>query len=234
MENSSFVQLQREMRRCRRCLDAGYPVTPGAIFSGPASARIMVVGQAPGRREVDLGLPFSGPAGRRLFAWLAQAGFDEEEFRATQYITAITKCYPGKGRTRGDRVPTTAERKLCAPFLTRELALVQPELIIPVGRVAIDRFLGREKLDHLIGRVHEQEGRLVFPLPHPSGANLWLNRPASKLLLQRALDHLRQIAGGQVLQSTTFKTCNCSSEDTFLVLGGGTSVQDGSFRRSKG
>jgi len=153
----------------------------------------MVVGQAPGVREGKTGLPFSGPAGKRLFSWLTEAGFEEEEFRAVQYITAITKCYPGKGNGRGDRVPTAAERKLCAPFLVRELDIVRPQLIIPVGRVAIDHFLGRGRLADLIGDVFERDGRLVLPLPHPSGANLWLNRPKSQALIHAALDHLRQL-----------------------------------------
>ncbi|MCK4355462.1 uracil-DNA glycosylase family protein [Candidatus Bipolaricaulota bacterium] len=193
MVSSTFTQWQREMRDCRRCLEAGYPIREGAIFSGSASAQVMVVGQAPGTREGGTGLPFSGPAGKRLFSWLAYAGFEESKFRATQYITAITKCFPGKGNSRGDRVPTAVECRLCAPFLAREIELVNPKLIIPVGRVAIDRFLGREKLGVLIGAIYEKDGRLVLPLPHPSGANLWLNRPASKRLLKKALDHLCQI-----------------------------------------
>ena len=182
-----LAELHDEMRRCHLCAEAGCPITPRAIFSGQATARIMVVGQAPGGREVKLGLPFSGPAGKKLFSWLAQAGFEEEEFRREQYITAITKCYPGKGKSRGDRVPTAAERKLCLPFLARELELVQPELIIPVGGVAIRYFLGNIKLDDAIGQIYHNSGRSILPLPHPSGANIWLNRPASKDLLQKAL-----------------------------------------------
>ena len=193
MSRSIFDELQREMRDCRRCLEEGYPIKEGAIFSGSASAQVMIVGQAPGTREGGTGLPFSGPAGKRLFSWLARAGFEESEFSATQYITAIAKCFPGKGNSRGDRVPTAVECRLCAPFLAREIELVNPKLIISVGRVAIDHFLGREKLDLLIGAVYEKDDRLVLPLPHPSGANLWLNRPASKRLLEEALEHLRRI-----------------------------------------
>jgi len=192
MYKASLTKLHEEMRRCRRCLKAGRPITPGAIFSGPATATVMVVGQAPGVREGKTGLPFSGPAGKRLFSWLAKAGF-EEEFRAAQYITAITKCYPGKGRSHGDRVPKAEERKLCAPFLARELDIVRPQLIIPVGRVAINRFLGKGKLADLIGVVFERDGRLLLPLPHPSGVNLWLNRPKSQALIHAALSRLRQL-----------------------------------------
>ena len=193
MYKASLAKLHEEMRRCRRCLETGYPITPGAIFSGLATATVMLVGQAPGVREGKVGLPFSGSAGKRLFQWLGQAGWQEDAFRATQYITAITKCYPGKGNGRGDRVPTAAERRLCAPFLAREFDIVKPGLIIPVGRVAIDHFLGRGKLADLIGDVFERDGRLVLPLPHPSGANLWLNRPKSQALIRAALARLRQL-----------------------------------------
>ncbi len=113
MRFSSLTCLQEAMRRCRRCLEKGFPITPGAIFSGPASAAVMVVGQAPGAQERENGRPFSGPAGRRLFQWSGEAGWREDQFRATQYITAITKCYPGKPKTvserpsHGDRVPSS-------------------------------------------------------------------------------------------------------------------------------
>ncbi len=160
---------------------------------------VMVVGQAPGVQEKENGLPFSGPAGKRLFQWFGEAGWKEDEFRATHYITAITKCYPGKPQTpsqrplHGDRVPSAAERNLCTPFLERELEIIQPELILPIGRVAINHFLGKGKLKDLIGKVFERDGRLVHPFPHPSGANVWLNRPESKRLIAAALEHLRQL-----------------------------------------
>jgi len=205
MSFSNLTNLQEEMRRCRRCLERGFPITPGAIFSGPVSARVMIVGQAPGKREEGSGRPFSGPAGRRLFQWFTAVGWKENEFRATQYITAITKCYPGKPQTasqqpsRGDRVPTAAERNLCAPFLEQELEIIQPELILPIGRVAINHFLGKGKLTDLIGNLFEQDGRAVLPLPHPSGANAWLNRPENKRLIEAALGHLRQLKKGMQL-----------------------------------
>ncbi len=184
------------MRACRRCLEAGFSVVPSAIFSGPVTARVMIVGQAPGSMEAETGRPFSGAAGRRLFRWLAEAGWDEDEFRATQYLTAITRCYPGKSLGgRGDRAPSRAEQMLCAPFLERELALVQPEIIVPVGGLAIRRFLGRVSLDDVVGRaIRDSAGRWIVPLPHPSGANLWLNRPESRRRVAQALALLRRLS----------------------------------------
>lgn len=195
IENSPLAVLHKKMHTCRRCLEAGYPITPGAVFSGPASARIMIVGQAPGITEVMARRPFNASSGRRLFQWLAAAGWDEVEFRATQYMTAITKCYPGKqpgASSKGDRVPTAAERKLCAPFLERELEIVRPELIIPVGGLAIKHLIGQGKLVDIIGQVYKRPGHHIVPLPHPSGVSLWLNRPENLTLVQQAIDHLRQ------------------------------------------
>lgn len=183
------------MRACRRCLEAGFSIVPGAIFSGLVTARVIIVGQAPGSTEIEAGRPFNGAAGRRLFRWLAEAGWDEDEFRATQYLTAITRCYPGKAVGGwGDRAPGRAEQELCAPFLERELALVQPKIIVPVGRLAIRYFLGRVTLDDVVGHaVQGGAGRWVVPLPHPSGASTWLNRPASQGRVAQALAHLRRL-----------------------------------------
>jgi uracil-DNA glycosylase len=183
--------LQAEMRACRRCLEAGHSIVQGAVFSGTASARIMLVGQAPGGSEVEAQRPFNGSAGRRLFEWLSEAGWTEQAFRRTQYISAITKCYPGKAASgKGDRAPSRAEQRLCAPFLERELALVHPDVVIPVGAIAVQRFLGPVSLGAVVGRIYRRDERWVIPLPHPSGASLWLNRPENQDLVRQALAHI--------------------------------------------
>jgi uracil-DNA glycosylase len=193
-----LAQLHQEMRACRRCLEAGYPIVAGAISSGPATAEIVLVGQAPGVTEPQAGRPFHGSAGRRLFAWLAEIGWEEKVFRTTQYITAITKCYPGKNKSgKGDRVPTRAEQKLCAPFLERQLALVQPKMILPAGGLAIRRFLGKVKLVEVVGTARQDvEGRWIVPLPHPSGASLWLNKAENQERVRQALGHIQRLYRG--------------------------------------
>lgn len=191
----TLEDLHREIRNCRRCAEHGFPVQPGAVVSGAATARIMVVGQAPSMPSASAGRPFSGRGGRTLFRWLAEAGWDEETFRATQYFTAVTKCFPGRTPDgRGDRVPTSLERELCRPFLERELALLRPALVVTLGRVAAEWFLGEVRLDDVVGEVwQDAEGRLVLPLPHPSGRNRWLNDPANRERLRQALAHLRRL-----------------------------------------
>ncbi len=194
--DNELVCLQSEMRACRKCLDAGYPITPGAVFSGPAAARVMIVGQAPGVTEAQVKRPFNGTSGTRLFQWLAEAGWDEADFRARHYMTAVTKCYPGKAPGgKGDRAPSRAERKLCRPFLERELALVAPEMLVPVGRLAVELFYGRQfKLAGVVGTSRrDDQGRWIVPLPHPSGASLWLNQPAHRAKVAGALATLRRL-----------------------------------------
>ena len=102
-----WADLQSRMRACRRCLEAGYTITPGAVFSGPAPTPLMLVGQAPGVTEAQAKRPFNASSGRRLFEWLGEAGFEEANFRARYYMTAVTKCYPGKHpKGKGDRKPS--------------------------------------------------------------------------------------------------------------------------------
>jgi uracil-DNA glycosylase family 4 len=186
--------LQTEMRACRRCLEAGYDIEPGAVFSGPAPANLMLVGQAPGVTEAQVKRPFNASSGTRLFQWLAEAGLEEVPFRQIYYMTAVTKCYPGKHPGgKGDRRPTRAEQALCRPFLEREITLVQPRVVLAVGGLAIETLLGRKlRLDEAVGQIFELNGRHVLPLPHPSGASLWPNKPENQLRLERALALLRE------------------------------------------
>ena len=189
-----WMVLQDEMRACRQCLQAGYEIAPGAVFSGPAPAPLMLVGQAPGVTEAQVKRPFNASSGRRLFQWLAEAGIEETSFRTSYYMTAVTKCYPGKHPNgKGDRKPSRAEQKLCRPFLERELALVRPRVLLAVGGLAIETLLGqRLRLDESVGRAFKVDGRWILPLPHPSGASLWPNRPENQALIRQALVLLRE------------------------------------------
>ena len=185
--------LQAEMRGCRRCLEAGHSITPGAVFSGRADAQIMTIGQAPGVTEVEAGRPFNAGSGTRLFEWLGRAGLAEDEFRSSQYMTSVTKCFPGKANSGGgDRVPSAEERDLCAPYLQQELELVDPKLVIPIGRLAINLYYPSSRpMTRIIGTELEDEGRWIVPLPHPSGASRWHQIEANRKLIQQAIDKIK-------------------------------------------
>lgn len=159
----------------------------------------MVVGQAPAQVETgQQGQPFGLRRGGRrslLWDWLARVGWTEEAFRASHYMSAITKCYPGKSSSgKGDRVPTAAERELCRSWRERELAIIQPKIIIPIGRIAIEQILPALKgrpLESIIGRTFDQAGTLIVPLPHPSGVSRWLNAPQNRTKVDEALARLQ-------------------------------------------
>jgi uracil-DNA glycosylase len=178
-----------ELATCRRC-ELHHDIVP--IQSLAISPRVMIVGQAPGKVEAEGGLPFAGRAGRTLFRWLADAGIDETSARRRIYIAAVTRCYPGASASgRGDRVPSPDEQRACADWLESELTIIRPKVIIPVGRLALARFLPAAPLDEIIGKHHvaaDLKGRpMLIPLPHPSGASSWIHQGNHQRLLEQAI-----------------------------------------------
>jgi uracil-DNA glycosylase len=184
-----FQKLRSEMRACKKCTNAGYFIHPKAIFAGKITANTMVIGQAPGVTEVEAGRPFNAGSGSRLFQWLTQAGFDEHSFRAQEYMTSVTKCFPGKSKEgSGDRVPSREEQALCRPFLDSEIHQIQPKMIIPVGRLAINLFFpARDSLTAIIGTERRENGVWIVPLPHPSGASRWHQTAENRALIDKAI-----------------------------------------------
>ena len=230
----TIAAIHAELRSCRRCLEEGYWIVPGPVFSGGPGARVMLIGQAPGITEGQVKRPFNAGSGRRLFQWLGEAGWDEAEFRANAYMTAVTKCYPGPNSGgKGDRVATPFEQALCRPWLEQEVRLVNPQLMILVGGLAIKLlYPPTARLNQLIGTGayfppeslaadplnfnlvqaqlitseelssirhapfvtrHSPDGCFVVPLPHPSGASLWPNKPENQALIRRAIELLGAI-----------------------------------------
>lgn len=198
----SLHEVHRAMKTCRKCLEAGHEIYPPAVFSGKAEAKLMTIGQAPGITEMEVGRPFNAGSGTRLFGWLAEAGIEENWFRGTQYMTSVTKCYPGRQTSgSGDRVPTRTEQKLCRTYLDAEIEFVNPKLIIPIGRLAINLYFPRKlKLTEIIGRQKEMNGRWVVPLPHSSGASRWHQSEANRVLINEAIslirDHYQELFPG--------------------------------------
>jgi uracil-DNA glycosylase len=161
------------------------------IVGTAVRSKVLLVGQAPGDKEPALGRPFAWTAGKELFRWFLPLGLDETQFRARVYIAAACRCFPGKNPKGGDRVPSPEELLNCRPWLEREIELLRPELILPVGRVAIEQFLPARPLVEQIGVKHvvTRGKRLidVIPLPHPSGASTWPRAEPGKSLTHRAL-----------------------------------------------
>lgn len=186
--NTRFEEHLAQLFACRACPNVfGDPVT-GAV----PGARVMLVGQAPGPREVVDKRPFAFTAGQRMFRWFAEfLGVSETDFRRTVYIGAVIRCFPGKDPKGGDRVPDEIEIANCGKHLDREIAILRPELIIAVGTLASTQLLGISQLKNAVGVVHRaaRAGHTfhVVVLPHPSGRSTWLNKPEHAALLETSL-----------------------------------------------
>jgi len=180
-------QHQAQLQACALCPDMQGPPVTGT----PAPSPVMLIGQAPGPRERAVGRPFAWTAGNTLFRWFAQLGVPEDVFRRRVYMAAVCRCFPGKRPQGGDRVPSRLEIATCSRWLQREQELLRPELILPVGRLAIGQFLEPARLDQLVGhqfRVTFTWGTAdLVPLPHPSGASVWHRVEPGKTLLAEAL-----------------------------------------------
>jgi uracil-DNA glycosylase len=188
-----FAAYLEELFACRQCPNVfGAPVT-GAV----PQAHVMLVGQAPGPHEIEDRRPFAYTAGKRLFGWFADSlGIGEAAFRERVHIAAVIRCFPGKGKGGGDRVPDEDEITRCARHLDRELGLLTPGLVLAVGTLASAQLVGVGQLKSAVGRVHRvhRAGHTfdVVVLPHPSGRSTWLNKPENAELLQQSLTLIRQ------------------------------------------
>jgi uracil-DNA glycosylase len=181
------------LRACRKCPGVQPPPVLGAV----PGARVYLVGQAPGPKEMVQGRPFVFTAGTTLFRWFASIGVPEEEFRTQVYMAAVIRCFPGKlANQQGDRKPAREEIANCRPHQEAELRLLQPGLVIPVGKMAIEQFLPPSPLDAVVGRAFRlpvnggiPDGGAfdAIPLPHPSGLSRWIQQPAGKARIREAL-----------------------------------------------
>jgi uracil-DNA glycosylase family 4 len=139
---------------CETCTQ----LVPG---EGPASATIVIVGEAPGAKEDAAGVPFVGAAGRFLDVLLAEAGVARDDV----FITNVVKARPPKNRD--PKAPEVAHHW---PWLEQQLAIIEPRLLVPLGRHALARLAPTAKIADAHGRVLQADGRRLFPLYHPAAA----------------------------------------------------------------
>jgi uracil-DNA glycosylase family 4 len=187
----SLASLERDLGRCRACLEAGYPLESLPVLAPGRGQRAYLFGQAPGVQEGIERRPWRGRAGQTLRRWL---DLDEDAFYATFYCASVTRCFPGKSPSaRGDRTPTRGEQGLCAFWREQELAILRPALVVTVGGLAAHHLLGTTSVTALVGnRYVLRSGAAVVPLPHPSGASGWLNAPRNRERVAAAAALVRQ------------------------------------------
>ncbi len=152
--------LYEEIADCPNCALARTrtQTVPG---TGPAPADVMCIGEAPGAREDELGQPFVGPAGRFLDELLGAAGLTRESV----YIANVVKCRPP-----GNRDPQPEEIAACRGYLERQITLVDPKVIVTLGRFSMAAWFPGESIGRIHGRARRVDGRLVIPMYHPAAA----------------------------------------------------------------
>lgn len=188
-----LVKHVEALKQCNKCPLMHKPV----VSCGPVVSKVVLVGQAPGVKEPILQRPFAWTAGKTLFGWFQEAtSLDEKAFRESVYMTAVCRCYPGKNPKGGDRVPNQTEINNCKSWLDKDFEILEPELVIAVGKLAIQQFLSFDKLVEVVGQTFEieKDGRTfdLIPLPHPSGVSTWHRVEPGKSLLRLALQQINE------------------------------------------
>ena len=161
LEFVDLLSLSTAVHNCRRC-PLGHSRTRAVPGVGPATARIIIVGEAPGQNEDQQGEPFVGAAGKLLDQLLRGIGLS----RGDVFITNILKCRPP-----GNRDPQPLEVQACSPYLEQQLRLIQPEIVLLLGRHALARLLpGYDAISRLHGKVIVKDSVTYIPIYHPAAA----------------------------------------------------------------
>ncbi len=178
-------KIHDEVRRCTACPlpKERTQAVPGA---GPVTAEIMFIGEAPGFYEDQQGLPFVGRAGKLLDQMLEKAGIARERI----YITNVIKCRPP-----GNRDPKPEEVEACRPFLERQLVIIDPKVIVTLGRYSMARAFPNEKISRIHGQPRRIEGRIYFPMYHPAAA---LHQPSLRRVVEEDFLKLRAVLEGRI------------------------------------
>lgn len=157
---------------------------------GPAQARLMLVGEAPGEQEAMLGRPFVGKAGKLLDAFIAGTGLT----RGEMYVTNTVKFRPSRISKAGrvvNRTPTQEEIAAFLPFLKKEIAQVDPACVVTLGNVPLRALLGeKETIGQAHGQMRRQEDRLYFPMYHPASM---IYNPGLKAIFAQDMEKLGQL-----------------------------------------
>ncbi|OLC28570.1 MAG: hypothetical protein AUH31_08725 [Armatimonadetes bacterium 13_1_40CM_64_14] len=182
----ALLRLHKQIRLCTRCPLHRFR-TQAVPGGGPSSARIVLVGEAPGRQEDRQGEPFVGAAGKVLEELLASVGLS----RTDVYITNVVKSRPTSGPRPGrNRPPTTDEIAACRPWLDEQLRIIRPAVIVTLGRIALEQFAPGRPLAKVHGRLITDSGVTILPLYHPA---VVLYRRTWMRVLKRDFQQLRRV-----------------------------------------
>ena len=157
---NSLDEIARLVRQCSDC-ELGLGRKNAVPGEGSPNADLMIIGEGPGAQEDLLGRPFVGRAGQFLDELLAYIGLKREDV----FIANMVKCRPPENRD-----PLPAEVSACNKYLERQIELLDPLLIVTLGRVSLARFFPGESMTRARGKVREKDGRFIYPVMHPAAA----------------------------------------------------------------
>lgn len=168
---SELTELYEQIRNCTKCPlhQSRTNAVPG---EGPEDAEIMFIGEAPGFHEDRQGRPFVGAAGHFLDELLEMIGLTRGEV----YICNVLKCRPPRNRD-----PLMSEIEACRPYLDRQLEIIQPKMVVTLGRFSMARWFPNARISRIHGQPRKIGGRLYYPMYHPAAA---LHQPS----LRRAVE----------------------------------------------
>ena len=167
--------IKESIKNCKKCGLHKIRNNP-VIGEGALNTSIMFIGEAPGKNEDDSGKPFIGRAGKILQKMLLSINLNREDI----YITNIIKCRPPKNRD-----PSKSEISLCSSYIEKQIKLINPKLIVPLGRIAISYIFEKfdipfEKINSIHGKVFAKEDYKIIPIYHPA-AIIYNNKLYDKL-----------------------------------------------------
>lgn len=165
---------------CKKC-ELHHSRSKGVAGEGPPTADIMFIGEGPGFHENMQGRPFVGAAGDFLVELLAGIGVKREEV----FITNVVKCRPP-----GNRDPLPDELQTCAPYLDRQMQIINPKVIVTLGRFSMARFIPNAKISEIHGQPVRVKGMLVVPFYHPAAA---LHRPSLRSVVEEDFSRLPEL-----------------------------------------
>jgi DNA polymerase len=180
LAEATLAQIAREVSVCERCMlhHSRKLAVPG---EGPVDAEIMFIGEGPGFHENEQGRPFVGAAGKYLEELLAKINLRREDV----FIGNVVKCRPPNNRD-----PMPEELAACSDYLERQIQVINPKVIVTLGRYSMARFLPNAKISDVHGQSYRIKGRLIVPMFHPAAA---LHQPSLKISVERDFTHLPEL-----------------------------------------
>ncbi len=184
-KEKSLQAIHAQVRTCTKCpLHVGR--TKAVPGDGAADAQIMFIGEAPGFHEDQQGLPFVGAAGRLLNELLEKAGIDRQQV----FITNVVKCRPP-----GNRDPEPDEVEACKPYLDQQIEVINPKVIVTLGRHSMARAYPDEKISVVHGQPRKVGDLVYFPMFHPAAA---LHQPSLRSVVEADFRLLKDLLEGRL------------------------------------